>query len=91
LVSDDGEHGADGSGFTFGYSDLSEEPCGCGWHLGVHLVGRHFEERLVRFDAVADPLQPAGDGALGHGFTELGHGDVHDRLLVGISRARRGR
>ena len=45
-------------------------------HLGVDLVRRHLEERLVARDLVADRLHPLGDGALGHGLAELWHHDV---------------
>ena len=48
-------------------------------HLGVDLVGRHLEERLVPGDLVADRLQPLGDGALGDRLAELGHRDVSQR------------
>src|SRR5699024_7845046 len=44
-----------------------------GGDLGVDLVGRDLEQRLVDVDGVADALEPAGDGALGDGFTECRH------------------
>ncbi len=46
-------------------------------HLGVDLVGRHFEQRLVDADPFADLLAPSQHRALGDGLTELRHRDVH--------------
>ena len=63
----------------FGHEDLGEH-AGCGrGHLGVDLVGRDLEERLVLGDSVADLLQPADDGALGDRLAELRHRDVSQR------------
>jgi hypothetical protein len=91
LIANDREDGTDGCGLSFWHSDLGQESSARGRNLRVDLVGGDLEERLVGFDAVAHPFQPPGDGALGDRFPELGHGDVHERLLVGVSRARRGR
>jgi hypothetical protein len=41
-----------------------------GGDLGVDLVGRDLQQRLVNLDLVADLLEPAGDGALGDGLAE---------------------
>jgi hypothetical protein len=41
-----------------------------GGDLGVDLVGRDLEKRFVRFDLVADGLQPAGDDCAFHAVTE---------------------
>ena len=46
-------------------------------HLGVDLVGRHFEQRLVDADLFADLLAPSQHRALGDSLTELRHRDVH--------------
>jgi hypothetical protein len=52
-------------------------------HLGVDLVGRHFEQRLVLSDHVTDLLEPLSDGALGDRFAELGKNDVcHGESLL---------
>src|SRR5262249_162118 len=51
--------------------DLEERPRDRGGDLGVHLVGRDLEDRLVPLDRVADLLQPLRDGALGDRFTPL--------------------
>ena len=45
-------------------------------HLGVDLVGRDLEQRLVRLDVLALLLQPAGDRPLGDGHAHLRHHDV---------------
>ena len=52
-------------------------------NLGVHLVGRDLQQRLVAVDLVADLLHPADDGALGDRFAHLGHHDIggHVRAL----------
>ena len=47
-------------------------------HLGVDLVGRDLDDRLVGLDAVTDLLRPAGDRALGHAHAHLGHHDIDD-------------
>ena len=59
--------------------DLGQDAGGRGGDLGVDLVGRHLEERLVPGDLVADLLHPPGDRALGDGLAELRHGDVSQR------------
>ena len=70
------------AGLALGDEDLGEHArCGRG-HLGVDLVGRDLEQRLVGVDVVADLLQPARDRALGDGLAELRHRDVHERPLV---------
>jgi hypothetical protein len=53
-------------------------------NLGVDLVGRDLEQRLVGLHRVADLLQPAGDRPLGDGDAHLRHHDV-DRGSSGHS------
>ena len=62
-------------------------------HLGVDLVGRHLEQRLVLGDLVADLLEPLRDRALGDGLAELGHSmtSMACSLPVEVSRAGCGR
>ena len=55
--------------------DLEKRPRDRGGDLGVDLVGRDLEDRLVALDRVADFLEPLGDGALGDGLAHLGHDD----------------
>ena len=50
-----------------------EHPVGGARHLGVHLVGRDLEQRLVGGNDVTLRLQPARDRALGDGHAHLGH------------------
>ena len=61
------------------HADLGQRPRRGRRHLGVDLVGRDLEERLVARDGLAHRLQPLGDGALGDGLAELGHRDVSQR------------
>jgi hypothetical protein len=42
-------------------------------NLGVDLIGRDFEQRLITFDVVANVLQPFCDGAFRDGFAHLRH------------------
>jgi hypothetical protein len=48
--------------------------------LGVDLVGRDLDQRLVGLDAVALLLVPFEDGALGHRLAHRGQGDLHCRI-----------
>ena len=50
-------------------------------HLGVDLVGRDLEQRLVGVDVLADLLEPAGDRAFRDRLPQLGHRHVHCVLL----------
>ena len=76
AVADHGEFHADLDGLALGNQDLGEDAGGGRGHLGVDLVGRDLEERLVPLDRVTDRLHPAGDRALGHRLTELRHHHV---------------
>ena len=76
---------------------------GRGGNLGVDLVGRDLDDRLVGLDRLADRLGPAGDRSLGHAHAHLRHDDVdkssccHGGQLLGVismrtaSRLRRPR
>src|SRR5690606_11745002 len=75
LVPDDRQFGADLDGLVLGDGDAGQDARGGRGDLGVDLVGRHLEERLVGLDALALLFEPAGDGALGDALAELGHGD----------------
>ena len=48
-------------------------------NLGVDLVGRDLDQRLVGLDPVADLLQPTQDRAFGNRLPHLGHGDLNAR------------
>ena len=63
--------------------DLGQRSGGWSGHLGVDLVGRDLDQRLVGLDAVADLLQPPKDGAFGDRLPHLGHGDLHGRRTSG--------
>ena len=73
--------------------DLGQGPGRGRRHLGVDLVGRDLDDRLVGLDAVADRLAPLEHGALGHGLAHLRHDDVDDLGLglgLGLRRRRLG-
>jgi hypothetical protein len=64
------ERGSDFDRLILGYQDgLDDSRDGRG-DLGVDLVGRDFEQRLVDLDPVADVLEPTGDRALGDTLAE---------------------
>ena len=64
-----------------------------GGDLGIDLVGRHLDDRLVLVDPVPFLLVPGEDRALGHRLTHLGHGDLdgfgHQRFILARPRRRR--
>ena len=76
AVADDGDHRADLDRLALLDADLGQRAGHRRRHLGVDLVRRHLEQRLVGGDVVADLLEPLRDGALGDGLTELGQGHV---------------
>ena len=73
LGADLGELAADGDGVVLLGGDRQQGARDRRRDLGVDLVGGHLDQRLVDLDAVADLLQPAGDGALGDRLAQLGH------------------
>src|SRR2546426_1011164 len=46
-------------------------------NLGVHLVGRDLEQRLVPLHFVTQLLEPLAQGPLGDGLAHLGHDNVN--------------
>ena len=88
-LADDRDHGADGHGVAFLDADLGDGPGDRRGHLGVDLVGAHFEQRLVGGDGVADLLEPTGDRALGDGLTELRQRDFGHGVVSLFDRIRR--
>ena len=69
--------------------DLLHDAGGGARHLGVDLVGRDLEERLVGLDGLALGLEPLRDRALGDGDAHLGHDDVDERAGGHPSSTRR--
>ena len=63
-------------------ADLSQHTTGRRRDLGVDLVGRDLEERLIPVNGLANLLDPAHDRTLGDGFTHLGHQHIGRHLLV---------
>ena len=80
LLGDHREARADRHGLALLHDDLGDEARLRRGHLGVDLVGRHLEQRLVGVDLLADLLEPLRDRALGDRLTELRHRDVHELL-----------
>ena len=60
-------------GIAFLGGDFGEDPRSGRGNLGVDLVGRDLEQRLVALDLVADLLHPADDRAFGDRLPHLGH------------------
>ncbi len=83
LSADPGQHGSDGGGLVLAHQDLGERAGERRGDLGVDLVGRDLEQRLVDRHGLADVLQPARDGALGDALAERRHGD----LLAALDRS----
>jgi hypothetical protein len=70
------QHRADLDGVVRPGVDRGEHSGGGRGDLGVDLVGRDLDDRLLGLDAVADPLAPFEDGPLGHRVAHLGHRDL---------------
>ena len=81
LAGDDGQLAADLGGLVLADHDPAQHARRGGRDLGVDLVGRDLEQRLVDLDGVALLLEPAGDGALGDALAEPGHGDRYRHVL----------
>ena len=91
LGGDDRQLGADVDGVALLHEDLGHVAGRRRGDLGVDLVGGDLEEGLVLLDLVAHLLEPLGDGALGDGLPELGHGDVgHQPLTLLPLQRKRG-
>ena len=65
-LADERQLAADLDGVVLLRDDLGQHTRRRGGDLGVDLVRRHLEQRLVDLDGVALLLQPPCDGALGH-------------------------
>src|SRR5690606_27786594 len=87
AVADHGEVGADLHGLVLLDEDLLEHARDGRRDLGVDLVGRDLEQRLVDGDGVADRLEPTGDGAFGDGLAEGRHLHVLRHDLPGLLRS----
>ena len=81
----DGHHLVDGDGLPLLVADLQQRARGRAGDLGVDLVGRDLEQRLVALHLVAHLHQPAGDGALGDRLPHLGHHDFSCHKLSRLS------
>ena len=90
-VADDGHDVVHGDRLAFLGPDLGQHARGRRRNLGVDLVGRDLEQRLVAIDPVADLLHPSDDGAFGDRLAHLRHQDVgwHVQLRLEASTAAR--
>ncbi len=79
TVADHGQLHAHLDRLAFRHEDLGDHACGGRWHLGVDLVRRDLEERLVALDRVADALHPARHRSLGDRLAQLRHHHVSQR------------
>ena len=90
---DHGDARADVDRLALGHEELAHRAGRGRGHLGVDLVGRDLDDRLVRLDGLADLLAPGHDRALGHADSHLRHDDIDERsgthgFLPAISRRR---
>ncbi len=88
AVTDHGEVGADSRGVVLLDQDLHQHAGDRRRDLGVDLVGRDLEQRLVDGHLVAHILQPARHGAFGDGLAQRRHGHAfrHEFLISLCSR-----
>ena len=73
---DERENGPDLHRLTLLHEDLCDDSLGGARHLGIDLVRRDLEQRLVPLDRLADLAEPLRDRSLGHGDAHLGHHDL---------------
>ena len=85
AVADGHERRADLDGLVLLDEDRLDHPGDGRRDLGVDLVGRHLEQRLVDLHTVADVLQPAGDRALRDTLTECREADGFAHALVSFT------
>jgi hypothetical protein len=88
AVTDHCELGTDLDRLVLGHHDALEYTGGGRRDLGVDLVGRDLEQRLVDGDLVTLLLEPAGDSAFRDALTERrhGHGERHLRGVPLVER-----
>ena len=75
-VTDDSQNLANLCVLILGDADLEQGTCNGGGNLGVNLVGGNLNQGLVNLNLLANFLQPAGHGALGHGLAQCGQQDL---------------
>ncbi len=85
------EHGADGHGLVGVDQDLGDRARHGRRHLGIDLVGRDLDERVIDGDHVAGLHEPLEHRALGDGIAHLGEGDVDQLAARPQPRRRRAR
>ena len=72
TIANDNESSANLNIFVFFHQDLLNNACYGRGDLGVDLIGRNLDNRIVHSYSVADSYKPAGHGAFGHGFAQCG-------------------
>ena len=83
------DDGADINSFVLIGEDLKQNASSRGGDLGIDLVGGDLQQGFIGGDSVTNLFQPAGDGAFGDRFTELGHLD-RERHCVRLLEGRVG-
>ena len=83
------DDGADTNSFVLIGEDLKQNASSRGGDLGIDLVGGDLQQGFIGGDSVTNLFQPAGDGAFGDRFTELGHLD-RERHCVRLLEGRVG-
>ena len=78
---DNGQHGADLDRFAFLMSYFQQNALTRARDLGIDLVRRDLEDRLVFFDLVAYGFEPFRHGPLGDGFAHLRHYDFNTHMI----------
>src|SRR5690606_17957193 len=71
----DGDDSVYRDGLALTHPDLAQDARGGRRNLGVDLVGRDLEQRLVAIDGIADLPNPANHRAFGDRLAHLGHDD----------------
>jgi hypothetical protein len=65
-ITHDCKHGTDSDCLVLFDQNLLNDTSHWTWNLGVNLVCRDFNQRLVNAYAVANLFEPSGDSALGY-------------------------
>jgi hypothetical protein len=70
-----GHNGADLHRLPFLHQDLHQDSLRRGGDFRIHFVGGDLQQGLISLDGLTHLLEPSRYGALGDGFTHLGHRD----------------
>ena len=84
CIAHPGEDGTDLNGLTFRDQDLGHHTRDGRWHLGIDLVGRHLEQRLVLGNGVTHLLEPTRNRSFGDRLTEHGKRYIAHGFLLNL-------